>query len=867
MGRSRARMLALVCSLGGATAYTLQNQVAALITGEINPKECVALEKNVDDKWCLDNCGNVPPNCPSTLCDCTGAAKTARDEQEADAAQQEADAAQQEADAAAEEKQLKKSDKKHSSTAAKHEAAAAKREEEPEAAAENTKEPKEEKSHATNEPQLSPLAKSLSAAINQTAVDNIPPLRRDPATSLIREPLKSGTKAVHHDVHTSKLDLHERANKTVKQIWGDGDSKDTECTEGCDDGPQQPVRSALPPGGDSTACTANIDQVTVDDAWCVLNCGIQPYPNCPFNLCTCANKEDIIEVNPEEDESCDTQFCRENRNLRSKNSSLTIVGIPAQRNPNTGLRVTGDKVADDLGRFLPRKAAGVGTPSAGSATIPVPAGNVGAKSALPEGGDPSTCYALENQTKGTDDWCLDNCGALVSVCPDSKCVCGLKKSLGKPIKDSKAAASAGNPPDPQVAADAVKAAEDAVIAASGEAAAAVLEPAAAVAAPLPAGVGEKSALNAGADPSTCYAVEGQTQSTDDWCLDNCGASVPICPDSKCVCGLDKKAEMAAQTAGAREAKAEEAVAAAAAEAKAAHEEGAAKRDEAATAKDVAEAARDAAAAAAAHDAAAAIAQRKALADKVTKSDEAAREAVAAAEAEVIAGGAPTAPDPQDAAAAVKAAEDAVIKSTAEAAAAMQVPPAVAAVPEAAEDERDMRDDLVDLPDPPALTDSALFRRPSVPQRHVPSPAHVAASSFDPLWQAKAMPPAADPLWQTEAAVAAAAQPPAADLLQRVGPAVKLCDDDPSMPHCGYDKSAWQDMSGLKGSAPATCAAVEGSGVGDDWCRQNCGGSPPNCPAKLCMCGKAAEKANLLKVARSKAVADQMERVRSSSPSL
>ena len=663
-------MLALVCSLGGATAYTLQNQVAALITGEINPKECVALEKNVDDKWCLDNCGNVPPNCPSTLCDCTGAAKTARDEQEADAAQQEADAAQQEADAAAEEKQLKKSDKKHSSTAAKHEAAAAKREEEPEAAAENTKEPKEEKSHATNEPQLSPLAKSLSAAINQTAVDNIPPLRRDPATSLIREPLKSGTKAVHHDVHTSKLDLHERANKTVKQIWGDGDSKDTECTEGCDDGPQQPVRSALPPGGDSTACTANIDQVTVDDAWCVLNCGIQPYPNCPFNLCTCANKEDIIEVNPEEDESCDTQFCRENRNLRSKNSSLTIVGIPAQRNPNTGLRVTGDKVADDLGRFLPRKAAGVGTPSAGSATIPVPAGNVGSKSALPEGGDPSTCYALENQTKGTDDWCLDNCGALVSVCPDSKCVCGLKKSLGKPIKDSKAAASAGNPPDPQVAADAVK-----------------------------------------------------------------------------------------------------------------------------------------------------------------------------------------------------AAEDAVIKSTAEAAAAMQVPPAVAAVPEAAEDERDMRDDLVDLPDPPALTDSALFRRPSVPQRHVPSPAHVAASSFDPLWQAKAMPPAADPLWQTEAAVAAAAQPPAADLLQRVGPAVKLCDDDPSMPHCGYDKSAWQDMSGLKGSAPATCAAVEGSGVGDDWCRQNCGGSPPNCPAKLCMCGKAAEKANLLKVARSKAVADQMERVRSSSPSL
>ena len=120
-------MLVLVCSLGGATAYTLENQVEALITGELNPKECVALEKNVDDKWCLDNCGNVPPNCPATLCDCTGAAKSARDEQEAGAAQQEADVAQQEADAAAEGKQLKRTSKKHSSSAAKHEAAAAKR--------------------------------------------------------------------------------------------------------------------------------------------------------------------------------------------------------------------------------------------------------------------------------------------------------------------------------------------------------------------------------------------------------------------------------------------------------------------------------------------------------------------------------------------------------------------------------------------------------------------------------------------------------------------------------------------------------------------------------------------------------------------
>ena len=290
-------MLVLACSLGGVTAYTLtiENQVAALITGEINAKACVALEQNVDDRWCLDNCGNTPPNCPATLCDCTGATKSAEGEQEAGAAQQEAAAA-------AARKRLKKAGKKHPSSAAKHGEAAAKSDEEPEAAAAKREEPKEDKSPAAPEPQLSPLAKSLSAAVNQTAVDNIPPLRRDPATSLIREPFKSASKrTVHHvDVHTRVMSLHETANKTVKQIWGDGEDSGEECTEGCDDGPKQPVRSALPPGGDPTACTANIDQNTVDDAWCVLNCGITPYPNCPFNLCTCASKEEIIEITPDQ---------------------------------------------------------------------------------------------------------------------------------------------------------------------------------------------------------------------------------------------------------------------------------------------------------------------------------------------------------------------------------------------------------------------------------------------------------------------------------------------------------------------------------------------------------------------------------------
>ena len=97
------------------------------------------------------------------------------------------------------------------------------------------------------------------------------------------------------------------------------------------------------------------------------------------------------------------------------NRTFAVAPPGAERNPNTGLRVTGNRstqASEDIGRFLPKKS---GAPTA----TKVESG----KSALPEGGDPSTCYALANQTKGTDDWCLENCGAAIPVCPDSKCVC------------------------------------------------------------------------------------------------------------------------------------------------------------------------------------------------------------------------------------------------------------------------------------------------------------------------------------------------------------------------------------------------------------------------------------------------------------
>ena len=53
------------------------------------------------------------------------------------------------------------------------------------------------------------------------------------------------------------------------------------------------------------------------------------------------------------------------------------------------------------------------------------------------------------------------------------------------------------------------------------------------------------------------------------------------------------------------------------------------------------------------------------------------------------------------------------------------------------------------------------------------------------------------------------------------------------------------------NAPAsTCEALSGVGQAKanmtKWCKKNCGFDPPNCPATLCMCGDAGEKASAKK---------------------
>merc|ERR1719272_1899575 len=43
-------------------------------TGDSDVASCAAVggQTAADDAWCIQNCGNVPPNCPAELCACDG---------------------------------------------------------------------------------------------------------------------------------------------------------------------------------------------------------------------------------------------------------------------------------------------------------------------------------------------------------------------------------------------------------------------------------------------------------------------------------------------------------------------------------------------------------------------------------------------------------------------------------------------------------------------------------------------------------------------------------------------------------------------------------------------------------------------------
>ena len=70
------KCVAMLCAITATSAYsvTSSKRVVALSSGDLDATKCVAVlgQTAADDGWCLQNCGNTPPNCPPELCSCDG---------------------------------------------------------------------------------------------------------------------------------------------------------------------------------------------------------------------------------------------------------------------------------------------------------------------------------------------------------------------------------------------------------------------------------------------------------------------------------------------------------------------------------------------------------------------------------------------------------------------------------------------------------------------------------------------------------------------------------------------------------------------------------------------------------------------------
>ena len=63
----------------GEHGYSQRNRlIYSPVMGSRFFPACLAVvgQTAADDAWCIQNCGNIPPNCPSELCTCDGGASS-----------------------------------------------------------------------------------------------------------------------------------------------------------------------------------------------------------------------------------------------------------------------------------------------------------------------------------------------------------------------------------------------------------------------------------------------------------------------------------------------------------------------------------------------------------------------------------------------------------------------------------------------------------------------------------------------------------------------------------------------------------------------------------------------------------------------
>ena len=270
-------------------------------------------------------------------------------------------------------------------------------------------------------------------------------------------------------------------------------------------------RSALPLGGDPSTCKTASAEAASTDEWCVQNCGDEN-PLCPPDMCVCSETAKLPVLAKEQE-------------------------AEAPEAPVEGA-VAWDPASVPQAPVPENPAAPLPSTPVGESDVPpeavVPGHN---ETAIFPGGDASTCESPQGPAGGTTEWCRNNCAETKMGgppnCPSDLCVCKNKGDTSKKWPPAKKV----KPYDPSTVPTyrPLKGqGNDHQPAKDAQAQPAQEKPAA-----WAPGMGEQ-AIFPGGDPTSCTAVEGQTQSNDVWCVNNCDIAnwkeqAPECPLNLCQC--------------------------------------------------------------------------------------------------------------------------------------------------------------------------------------------------------------------------------------------------------------------------------------------------------------------------------------------
>jgi hypothetical protein len=208
---------------------------------------------------------------------------------------------------------------------------------------------------------------------------------------------------------------------------GDPKKKWATSTQNADGTPKMPPApkgkagtSALKPGMDPAFCVAADGQNMASTGWCIMNCGLPaPQTNCDASLCYCSNVQRVSAIYP----GGDPQSCKAISDSAEDGWCVDNCGDALEMGTNT----CPDYLCECSQPGNPDKAPGTELPK-GVKDAPL-------TSALPKGGDPSSCIALQGKfepddpDKPTNEWCVTNCGLKTPDCPVEKCFCADENAI------------------------------------------------------------------------------------------------------------------------------------------------------------------------------------------------------------------------------------------------------------------------------------------------------------------------------------------------------------------------------------------------------------------------------------------------------